>query len=739
MCGIAGIYSLSDRAVDPFAIGRLCEAQAHRGPDDAGSVLLLPVRGQSGPRWWEPTAHDLSRAMPDLETRGLGQAGSPGGKRAYRLALGHRRLAVLDLSLAGHQPMTNRSRTVWLTYNGEIYNHLELKKELMEKGYEFFSTTDTEVILHLYEEFGAACVERLNGMFAFAIWDDPRETLLLARDRYGIKPLYYGEFAGYLVFASEVKAILSMQGASRQVNVPALVDYFTFQNTFGEQTLFQGVHLLEPGHTITIQDGRIERRRYWDFNFGPQEDLTEERCRERLRFLLEDTIKRQLVSDVPVGAYLSGGMDSGSITALAANSIPRLMTFTGGFDLTNVSGFEAGFDERKDAEVLSALLKTEHYQMVFHAGDLEWALPRVIWAIEDLRVGMCYPYYYTARLASQFVKVVLAGTGGDEIFAGYPWRYKAVAAASSFEAFLSGYFSYWNRLVPVAQQAGFFTPDLLRQASGHHPYDTFRTVAQGANGLGEPILSVSVVPVALTEFSKRHLVRELAAEECRAALATVDRFAARAVTGRGFPWCFGADELYLGAGAPLPTPDWYGDFDQRENGVGSVRYLQMRIAAARDRLADFRGRRIGVVTGTAMRSLMPMVVEDLVRATGAHYEIIVVENTLFGVSVTTAGLLPARAIAAALQPQHDLDLALLPAEAVNDDLIFMDDVSADDLVARVPFPVRLSYDFADVLSECGVRSAGCGIARGGRLRHDVHIDTPHSAFRIPHFGVGDRP
>ena len=486
MCGIAGIYSMSDRAVDPFDIGRLCEVQAHRGPDDAGSVLLLPVRGQTGPRWWEPTAQDLSRAKPDLQTRGLGQPRSPDGQRAYRLALGHRRLAILDLSMAGHQPMTNRSRTVWITYNGEIYNHLELKKELVEKGYEFFSTTDTEVILHLYEEFGAACVDRLNGMFAFALWDDPRETLLLARDRYGIKPLYYGELGGCLVFASEVKAILSMRDAPHQVNVPALVDYFTFQNTFGEQTLFQGVHLLESGHTLTIRDGRIERRLYWDFNFRPQEDLTEERCRERLRFLLEDTIKRQLVSDVPVGAYLSGGMDSGSITALAAISIPRLMTFTGGFDLTNVSGFEAGFDERKDAEVLSALFKTEHYQMVFHAGDLEWALPRVIWAIEDLRVGMCYPYYFTARLASQFVKVVLAGTGGDEIFAGYPWRYKAVAAASSFEAFLSGYFSYWNRLVPVAQQARFFTPDLLRQASGHHPYDTFRAVSQGANGLADP-------------------------------------------------------------------------------------------------------------------------------------------------------------------------------------------------------------------------------------------------------------
>jgi len=257
-------------------------------------------------------------------------------------------------------------------------------------------------------------------------------------------------------------------------------------------------------------------------------------------------------------------------------------------------------------------------------------------------------------------------------------------------------------------------------------------------GLGEPILSVSVVPVALTEFSKRHLVREPAAEECRAALATVDRFAARAVAGRGFPWCFGADELYLRAGAPLPAPDWYGDFDQRENGVGAVRYLQMRIAAGRDRLADFTGRRIGVVTGTAMRSLMPMVVEDLVRATGAHYEIIVVENTLFGVSVTTAGLLPARAIAAALQPRHDLDLALLPAEAVNDDLIFMDDVSADDLAARVPFPVRLSYDFADVLVERGRRNAERG-TKVEDLRHGARSVVPRSAFRVPRSGVGEGP
>jgi asparagine synthase (glutamine-hydrolysing) len=180
-------------------------------------------------------------------------------------------------------------------------------------------------------------------------------------------------------------------------------------------------------------------------------------------------------------------MDSGSITALASNHIPRLMTFTGGFDLTNVSGFEAGFDERKDAEALSALFKTEHYQMVFHAGDLEWALSRVIWAIEDLRVGMCYPYYYTARLAGRFVKVVLAGTGGDEIFAGYPWRYRTVIDAGSFEEFRSRYYGYWNRLIPDGHRSTFFSPEVLRLAGGHEPAETFRLMVEGARGLRDPI------------------------------------------------------------------------------------------------------------------------------------------------------------------------------------------------------------------------------------------------------------
>ena len=237
--------------------------------------------------------------------------------------------------------------------------------------------------------------------------------------------------------------------------------------------------------------------------------------------------------------------------------------------------------------------------------------------------------------------------------------------------------------------------------------------------LGEPILSVSVVPVALTEFSKHHLVRQPTGEECRRALATVGDFAARAQGGRGFPWCYGADDLYLQAGEPLPPAEWYGEFEQRENGVGAVRYLQTRITAARDRFEDLVGKRVGVVTGTAMGPLMPQVLADLAAATGARFEVLALENTLFGSSVTTAGLLPATAIRAALAPRADLDLALVPAEAVNDDLLFMDAVAAHDLAAGLPMPVRLSYDFADVLADRG---------SGATPPAESAIRNPHSAI-----------
>src|SRR5436309_8781580 len=246
-------------------------------------------------------------------------------------------------------------------------------------------------------------------------------------------------------------------------------------------------------------------------------------------------------------------------------------------------------------------------------------------------------------------------------------------------------------------------------------------------GLGAAVLSVSVVPVALTEFSKHGLVREPTRDECRAALAAVDRMATRALAQRGSPWCFGADDLYLQAGEPLPGPAWYGDFEQRENGVGSVRFLQTRIAAAVERRPDLAGKRIGVVAGRAMGPRMPQVLADVARTTGGHLEPVVVENTLLRPSVTTAGLRPGAAVERALKDRGDLDFVLLPAEAVNDDLVFVDDLSAGELAARVPMPVRLSYDFADVLSELGSRNA------------EVGTDELGSTFRVPRSAFGAGP
>src|SRR2546421_2530757 len=250
-----------------------------------------------------------------------------------------------------------------------------------------------------------------------------------------------------------------------------------------------------------------------------------------------------------------------------------------------------------------------------------------------------------------------------------------------------------------------------------------RTLA-GLYGVGPGVLSVSVVPVALTEFSKHGLVRELTRVECRAALAAVDRMASRALADRGAPWCYGADDLYLQAGEPLPDAAWYGDFEQRENGVGSVRFLQTRIATAVDRLPDLAGKRIGVVTGRAMGPLMPPVLVDVAATTGGCFDLVVVENTLFGPSVTTAGLLPGAAVEGALAQRRDLDFVLLPAEAVNDDLVFVDDVRADELAARLPCPVHLSYDFADALSELGSRNA------------EVGTDEHSFAFRVSRSAFG---
>ncbi len=437
MCGIVGICNLNGEPVAERLVRELTAAIAHRGPDGEGAHV-------------------------------------DGG-----VGLGNRRLAIIDLSPAGAQPLASEDGDVVVTHNGEIYNFRELRAELENCGHRFRSHTDTEVIVHAYEEWGDAFLERLRGMFAFALHDRPRRRLLLARDRLGIKPVYWHFRDGTLVFASEVKALLRHPRVRAGLCYEALAEYFTFQNTFTDLTLFDGIRILPPASTLTLEleEGAAPQiRTYWDLRFDTG---TDSGSADEVRDRFVEAVTRQLVSDVPVGAYLSGGMDSGSIVAVATRGLPRLSTFTGGFDLSSASGLELGFDERAQAEVLANALKTEHYEVVMHAGDMEWVLPELVWHLEDLRVGQSYPNYYAARLASRFVKVVLSGGGGDELFGGYPWRYYRGGEDGGDDAFFRGYYAYWQRLIPDEDRAELFAPDTLGRLAGHSTFDVFRSVFEG--------------------------------------------------------------------------------------------------------------------------------------------------------------------------------------------------------------------------------------------------------------------
>lgn len=436
MCGICGIFNLDGEAIPHNMIKSMTDALAHRGPDDEGHYIDVNV------------------------------------------ALGHRRLAVLDLTPAGHQPMANDDGHIVLVYNGEIYNHLDLKVELEALGYRFRSRTDTEVLLKGYEAWGLDVVERVNGMFAFGLWDGRTRTLYLVRDRYGIKPLYWAKVGKTFIFASEIKAILTHPQVSAQLNPEALNEYFTFQNLFRYHTLFKGINMLQAASIrwISERDSELKKRTWWDYDFTERnENMSVEEAREETLRLFRQSVVRQLISDVPVGSYLSGGMDSGSIVAVSASQIPRLSTFTCGFDLSSVTGTEANYDERREAELISCHFKTEHYQQVVNAADISWALPKVVWHLEDLRLGMSYPNFYVARLASKFVKVCLSGAGGDELYAGYPWRYYRVFDALGRDQYLRQYYEFWQRLVSDKDKPRLFTADLWRRVKDR---DTFRTFSR---------------------------------------------------------------------------------------------------------------------------------------------------------------------------------------------------------------------------------------------------------------------
>lgn len=450
MCGVTGILNLDGSPVAPQDLQRMTDILAHRGPDGEG-------------HWIE------------------------GG-----VGLGHRRLAIIDLSDAGIQPRQTADGRFVISFNGEIYNFRELRTELEAKGYTFQSRTDTEVLLYALVEWGMAALDRVNGMFAFALWDRAEKRLTLARDRYGIKPIYYCTAGSTFLFASESKAFLRHPKFRSEIDREALLEYFTFQNFFTNRTLLKGVRILEAGCYVTLAvkgNGHDSPKivRYWDYQFEePETGRSESDYLEELDHLLQKAVTRQLVSDVDVGAYLSGGMDSGTVTAIAARSLSHMRTFTCGFDLSSASGIELNFDERAASERMSYLFKTEHYEMVLKAGDMERVLPRLAWHLEEPRVGQSYPNFYVAQLASKFNKVVLAGTGGDEIFGGYPWRYYRAVVNQDFEQYIDKYYVYWQRLIPNKAIREVFQP-IWNDVSHVWTRDIFRDqFAAHANKLTRP-------------------------------------------------------------------------------------------------------------------------------------------------------------------------------------------------------------------------------------------------------------
>lgn len=375
MCGIAGIVDAANDSVDAVTIHRMCQSIVHRGPDDEG-VFVKP---------------------------GVG--------------LGMRRLSIIDLA-GGHQPIFNEDRSIWLVFNGEIYNFPELRRELEQRGHRFYTESDTEVIVHLYEEHGADCVQKLRGMFAFALYDERRRRLLLARDRLGIKPLHYAVANGRLFFGSEIKAILAVAPELAEPDSSALLQYFYFGYVPDPLTAFSAIKKLPPGHILEFEKGNITIRQYWDFpKYGTHSPSSEEECLEHLEHLLAEAVRIRLISDVPLGALLSGGTDSSTVVALMARAASGpVKTFAIGFQ-------QADFNEAPYARVVAQRFGTEHHELILD--------PDVVQTVETLTRTLEEPFgdssmlptYYVSCLARRHVTVALSGDGGDEAFAGYD-RYR---------------------------------------------------------------------------------------------------------------------------------------------------------------------------------------------------------------------------------------------------------------------------------------------------------------------------
>lgn len=373
MCGIVGILSLDGSYIDQRILEKMRDTMIHRGPDDSGVFIVKNV------------------------------------------GLAHRRLSIIDLS-GGHQPMSNEDGTVWITYNGEVYNFKDLYNDLSSRGHNFKTKSDTEVIIHAYEEYGMDCVHKFNGMFAFAIWDSRHQLLWLARDRLGVKPLYYTIWNGKFIFASEIKAIIAYDEYPREVNSEIIREYLIFRFVAGSATFFKHIFNMLPGHILKLKDGKLEIRKYWDIEFDNENFLKDKDAAVKtLDQLLSDSVSKRLISDVPLGTFNSGGIDSSLITAYAClKKNEALHTFSVGF-------YEKEFDESYYAKKISEKYQTIHHELRVGGSEFADLLPKMIYYNDEpLNHPNSILIYKISKLAKNYVTVVLTGEGADELFAGYP-------------------------------------------------------------------------------------------------------------------------------------------------------------------------------------------------------------------------------------------------------------------------------------------------------------------------------
>jgi asparagine synthase (glutamine-hydrolysing) len=398
MCGITGVWQLDNTPVDPARLGRMVEAIAHRGPDAEGCYIQDAI------------------------------------------GLGHRRLAIIDLSPAGRQPMSNEDGTIWITYNGEIYNFQEIKQELEHKGHLFRSQTDTEMIVHAYEEWGVACLNRFNGMFAFALWDGRSRQLWLVRDRLGIKPLFYAHLPGRFLFGSEIKAILANGRVPRTLDTEALSYYLALNYTPAPYTLFSAVRQLLPGHYLLVKEnGTIQDVAYWDLIYHENEQRSQHDWLVAFNELLADAVRVRLMSDVPFGSFLSGGVDSSAIAYWMSQQMSEpVKTFSIGFG-------EDSFDELIYARQVARTIRAEAYEKMVTAETAK-ILPQIVWHSEEPTAdSSMIAVYYLAQMARQHVTMALSGDGADEILAGY-------------ETYQAYYIHRLYRLLPAFLRSGLITP-----------------------------------------------------------------------------------------------------------------------------------------------------------------------------------------------------------------------------------------------------------------------------------------